>query len=453
MINMRNTMKTQRISLLTFSLFMTGLASAAPYTVTDLGTLGGKYSVAYGINDAGLVVGHSSGPSTTDANGTTTQDFLAHAFLFNGSNLQDLGVLGNNVSYARGINSAGKIAGFSPVNVGTTDAPSYVSRGYIYEAGQLHDIGLPTNLGTPHSSSTLTARAINNNDKIVGGATIGILGTDGTTLTYTAEGFIYDRNTQTFSIIPQFSEEDTGAIEANAINDNNVTVGTASKKLNDSDFASRAFRYDPATNTMLDLGSFNDTASFAYGINNAGKVVGSSYTGDIDIGGSSYLSQAFLYDPTQGSNLIHLGYLSERRRFSNATAINDRDQIVGNSTYSVTVDTSGVLAAVNHAILSQIVSGTRQLLDLNTLLSCEDQSKWILSEANAINNNGQIVGVGSINGEAHAFLLTPPAGEFSGTAPSCETPDSGSSSGGGGGSFGLGLVSLLAAGAAIRRKL
>lgn len=32
---------------------------------------------------------------------------------------------------------------------------------------------------------------------------------------------------------------------------------------------------------------------------------------------------------------------------------------------------------------------------------------WILSNANAINDAGQITGDGSINGQAHVFLLTP----------------------------------------------
>jgi probable HAF family extracellular repeat protein len=34
-------------------------------------------------------------------------------------------------------------------------------------------------------------------------------------------------------------------------------------------------------------------------------------------------------------------------------------------------------------------------------------SGWILSEASAINNRGQIVGTGTIDGKTHAFILTP----------------------------------------------
>ena len=43
--------------------------------------------------------------------------------------------------------------------------------------------------------------------------------------------------------------------------------------------------------------------------------------------------------------------------------------------------------------------------DLNDLIPAG--SGWVLVEARGINYRGQIVGTGSINGHAHAFLLTP----------------------------------------------
>ena len=57
-------------------------------TMTDLGTLGGTNSVAYGINASGQVVGYAH----------TTGNAAAHAFLYSGSTMTDLGTLGGTYS-------------------------------------------------------------------------------------------------------------------------------------------------------------------------------------------------------------------------------------------------------------------------------------------------------------------------------------------------------------------
>ena len=53
------------------------------YTVTDLGTLGGTFSQAWGINNNGSVVGFA----------TLTGDTLLHAFLWRKGVITDLGTL------------------------------------------------------------------------------------------------------------------------------------------------------------------------------------------------------------------------------------------------------------------------------------------------------------------------------------------------------------------------
>jgi probable HAF family extracellular repeat protein len=45
------------------------------------------------------------------------------------------------------------------------------------------------------------------------------------------------------------------------------------------------------------------------------------------------------------------------------------------------------------------------LRDLNDLIPAD--SSWVLTAAQAINDHGHIVGFGAINGQTHAFLLTP----------------------------------------------
>jgi probable HAF family extracellular repeat protein len=79
-------------------------ASAATYTVRSLGTLGGNFSHAYGINDANMVVGTSAiaGSAAT------------RAFVWRNGVLTDLGTLaGGQNSEARAINGEGTIVGWS----------------------------------------------------------------------------------------------------------------------------------------------------------------------------------------------------------------------------------------------------------------------------------------------------------------------------------------------------
>ena len=99
----------RRIScLVVLVMCICNVSQATTYNVTDLGTLGGTYSGAYGINNYGHVVG--------DAAITNKDEFgnpIYHAFLYSGSTMHDLGTLGGQESSANDINDSGQVVGGS----------------------------------------------------------------------------------------------------------------------------------------------------------------------------------------------------------------------------------------------------------------------------------------------------------------------------------------------------
>jgi len=97
-------------------------------------------------------------------------------------------------------------------------------------------------------------------------------------------------------------------------------------------------------------------------------------------------SVAFLW--TSGGGIITLGALAPGGN-SSASGVNAAGDVVGTS--------DGTAFLYQSADL-------QQLLDLNTLIPA---SGWVLTSANAINDQGQIVGTGTLNGEQRAFLLNP----------------------------------------------
>ncbi len=101
-----------------------GIPPQGPYSVLDLGTLGGNSATALAINDSGWTAGASA-----DSAGDT------RAFVWRpGGALQDLGTLGGQFSVARRININGDVAGLSTTATGAMHA-------FLVRHGTMIDLG------------------------------------------------------------------------------------------------------------------------------------------------------------------------------------------------------------------------------------------------------------------------------------------------------------------------
>lgn len=133
------------------------------------------------------------------------------------------------------------------------------------------------------------------------------------------------------------------------------------------------------TSTMIDLGTFGGDQSQAFGINDSGQVVGYAVT-------ATGQEHAFLW--TEENGLRDLGTLGGAA--SSARDINNSGQVVG---YAMTI------SGQRHAFLWTSQDG---MIDLGTL------EMHTYSEAYAVNDLGQVVGISSSNpgGTVHSFLWT-----------------------------------------------
>ena len=115
--------------------------------MSDLGTLGGTSSAAFGINALGQVVGSAQ-----------TTDGAHHAFLYKDGIMIDLGTLGGGFSRALAINASGQVVGFAYTTAGAAHA-------FLWQDGVMRDLGTLGGIDT-------VALDINASGQVVGGAYI-----------------------------------------------------------------------------------------------------------------------------------------------------------------------------------------------------------------------------------------------------------------------------------------
>jgi probable HAF family extracellular repeat protein len=328
-------MRRARIPLLLFSLSLAAAASPL-FTITDLGLLGGSTGSAYSINSAGQVAGAYQ-PS----------GLALRAFSYSGGVFQDIAPPFASQSMARGINDQGDIAGVSYVG-GRAQATVW-------------DGGVATTLGDLGGGESY-GNAINAGGMVVGMAVNGA--GEGRPFAY-AGGVMRDLG------LPD------GAVWASAydVNGNGELAGYSMNSWG----RFSAFVWSEEDGYVA-LGTLGGRNSYAMALNDSGDVVGNSLT-------KAGYAHAFLY--TDG-------------------AMQDLGTLGGNASYAYDVNSSG--AVVGYSLLADGLTHAFLydggiMLDLNGLLSCEPG--WELAQAYGINDAGQIVGSGTLNGREHAFLLDP----------------------------------------------
>ena len=342
--------------------------AATEYSVSDLGSLGGTYSIGLGVNNSGLVSGFSH----------LVGNASEHAIVGQALSLpQDLDSLGGSYSQAYSINNLGEVVGSAAV-VGDT-----VYHAFQWNGGAAPPLAALKDLKALVASGNSRAFSINDKGQATGFSSTSV-GTEHAVL-WQNTGVITDLGTL----------DGTGNSHGNVINAIGEVAGFSSLTGNK---ATHAVLW--SNGTKKDLGTLGGSHSAAYGLNTLGEVAGSATTA-LDAA-----QHAFLWQPNQLPQMKDLGTLGGT--FSEAHSISRNSDVVG---FSTTANN-----AVQKAFLWQSGLG---LQDLNTLI--DPASGWTLMEAQAISEDGTyITGVGMINGERHAFLLkslitdtTPPIISFS----------------------------------------
>lgn len=344
------------------------------YTITDLGTLGGTFSIAAGITSDGTVAGFSTLPG----------DQIYHPFLWRDGVMTDLGTLGilTLTGLNQPVNNQNQVTGI--FNTGIPDPNGEDFCGFAAGAGGTNDVCLPFVWQKGFLSPLPTiggnngaAGQVNSRGEIAGIAETPI--PDPCSPVYLQiEAVIWQRG-RVRMLRPLPGDAVGNAI---AINDAGDAVGvTGCVTGNLHAVLWRGGR-------PVDLGNLGGvTGNIALGVNNRLQVVGQS-----DLVGDA-IHHGFLW---QNGIMTDLGSLPGLPT-SFANAINTRGQVVGFSED----------ASADEFPASPWIWEDGVMTDLNTLVS--GNCPWFLHEALGINDAGQIVGhaINKVTGEIHAYLATP----------------------------------------------
>jgi probable HAF family extracellular repeat protein len=371
----------------------------------DLGTLpGGTWSTAVAINLNGQVTGTGDTPSRQ-----------VHGFLWtpnaagSGGSMLDLGAVGGGSSHPVAINASGQVAGY-----------------IIFPSGTIHAF-----LSTP--SVDLTTSSMLDLGTLGGSYASGVGLTDDGWVAGSSSNssglmhaFVYDPSSP--SLVDLGTAPGDGESNAAAINRNHQVTGTSSGQIQ------QAMLWSPG-GPMVGLGTLGGRSSFGVAINDQGQIAGYSTLANTE-------SHAFFWSGGAMQDLGSLngftGYNLAGGFYSTSVAINASGQVAG---YSV-AGSSGNSAGQNHAFIW--TPGSPTLTDLGTFAAGTQSSAvaispggnvtgsgmnpagfqhailWSggqiqdlgvlpggkISSARAVNDLGQVIGVGSVgpSNDPHGFF-------------------------------------------------
>jgi probable HAF family extracellular repeat protein len=364
------------------------------YTVTDLGTLGGMYSYAYGINNAGVIAGAAATP--TQSGGISQTAFLWDDDLHTIS----LGTLGGSgcpdcSSEAGGPNAKGVSPILSETGEIDPNGEDFCAFGTHRQClAAIWKSGTMTALSNLKGGNNGQAYWTNNHGQTVGLAENGTA--DSTCSTGTPfqvlrfEAVVWEPNGKIRELRPL--QGDTVGY-AFGINENGQAVGvtglcsnTQAPPIVPGTRAPHAVLWEK-DGTPVYLGSLSGNVfTIPADINDSGVVAGASLYRDGTI-------HPFLWTREKGIQDLGTFPGAFLTGIPCCHTLNNKGDAVGLTVDGTTFNMRAVLFHDN------------QLFDLNTLIP--SNSGWYLQFGGSINDAGEIVGWGTINGNTHAFLATP----------------------------------------------